>query len=153
MSQPLKTTGQTASWVSTVGLLVAGDVAAFLLFVWLGRSSHALSLTDIKAVVSTAAPFIISWFAISPWFGLFRADVSRSWRKLLPRLLLAWVVIGGPLGLVFRALFLGRPLSGGIIPTFAAVTLTVTTLFLLIWRLSYAGWARRNVDSSARVEG
>ncbi len=134
----LETKTQTGSWML---LLIGGDLLALLLFVWIGRSSHSLSATDIKAALVTAAPFVISWFLVAPWFGLFRNEVSQNWRKLVPRLLLAWVIIGGPLALVLRALFLGRPVPAGIIPIFAAITLSITTLFLLIWRLGYAWWA------------
>jgi hypothetical protein len=126
--------------LSRVLVLIGGDLLALLLFVWIGRDRHSLSTADIRAGLVTAAPFVMSWFLITPWFGLFQAGVSQNWRKLVPRLLLAWVIIGGPLALVLRALFLGRSIPGGILPTFAAVTLTVTTLFTLIWRLGYIGW-------------
>lgn len=135
-------------------LLSGGDFLAFLLFVWIGRSSHALSLTDIGAVLETAAPFVIGWFVVAPWFGLFGAEVSRSWRKLTPRLLVAWVVLGGPLALMLRNIFLGRPILGGTIPTFALVTMGVTTIFLLIWRLGYSRWAGgRRLEPEETVKG
>lgn len=124
--------------------LIGGDILVMLLFTWVGRSRHTLSTTDITAGLTTAAPFIISWFLITPWFGLFRADVSQNWRKLVPRLLLAWVIIGGPLAIVLRALFLGRPIPGGINLTFAWVSLAFTTLFMLIWRLGYIWWVNRH---------
>jgi len=122
-------------------ILALGDLIALLLFVGLGRRNHSLAIADISATLATTVPFLVSWFLITPWFGLFRAEVSQNWRKLLPRLLLAWVVIGCPLALILRALWLGRAIPGGIPPAFAAVTLGVTTLFLLIWRISYAAWA------------
>jgi hypothetical protein len=125
-------------------ILALGDLIALLLFVGLGRRSHALSLTDLSATLATTLPFLAAWFLVSPWFGLFRAGISQNWRRLLPRLLLAWVVIGCPLALILRALWLGRAIPGGIPLTFALVTLAVTTLFLLIWRLGYALWAARH---------
>ena len=123
-------------------ILVVGDFLVLLLFAWVGRSSHSLSILDIKAIIVTAAPFMIGWFLVTPWFGLFSADVSQNWRKLVPRLLIAWA-IGGSLALVLRALYLGRPIPGGIIPTFALVALGFTTLFMLIWRLAYIWWVNR----------
>lgn len=134
-------------------LLVAGDFLAFLLFVWIGRSNHALALTDVGAVIWTAAPFMIAWFVISPWLGLFQIEISESWRKFLPRFLVAWVLLGGPLGLILRNIFLQRPLIGGIIPSFAIVTLLVTTLFLLIWRLGYIWWHTRQYHQNRPMEG
>lgn len=128
--------------VKRVMVLVGGDIIALLLFVLAGRRSHSMSTTDLWAGLVTAAPFVLAWFLVTPWFGLFRAEVSQNWRKLVPRLLVAWA-IGGALALVLRALFLGRPIPAGIIPTFAAVALGVTTLFMLIWRLGYIWWANR----------
>ena len=80
-------------------ILIIGDVLVMLLFAWVGRRSHSLSTLDIGAWLKAAAPFIVAWFLVTPWFGLFRAEVSQQWRRLLPRLLIAWA-IGGPLALV-----------------------------------------------------
>ncbi len=124
-------------------VLASGDLLVLLLFVIIGRRSHSLSVADIGADLTTAAPFIISWFLITPWFGLFRAEVSQNWRKLVPRLLLAWVIIGGPVALLLRALWLGRAIPGGIPLSFAGVALAVTTLLTLVWRLGYLGWVNQ----------
>ncbi len=126
-----------------VAILAGGDVLALLLFVWIGRGSHALSIFDLAAVLYTAAPFVIGWFVTTPWFGLFRAEVIHTGRQWLPRLLLAWLVIGGPLALLLRNIFLGRPV-GHIMPTFVLVTMAVTTLFLIIWRFGYGWWRQRH---------
>lgn len=144
MSQKLETNNQITPWSKQVGLLVAGDLLAFLLFVGLGRNSHSLSVTDLGAVFSTAAPFVFGWFLVSPWFGLFSAEVNRSWQKLIPRLLLAWLGIGGPVALLLWAVWRGRAIPYGIVPSFALVTLGITTAFLLIWRLSYIWWVNRS---------
>ncbi len=132
--------------VRRVIILVIGDLLTLLLFAWIGRRSHALLVTDLGAIVTTAAPFVMSWFVITPWFGLFSAEVSQNWRKLVPRLLIAWI-IGAPLALLLRALWLGRSISGGLNPTFALVAFGFTTLFLLIWRLTYSWWANRATGS------
>lgn len=139
--------------IKQIALLAVGDLLALLLFVWIGRRSHALSIMDVTAVFKTAAPFIIGWFVVTPWFGLFQAEVNQSWQKLLPRLLLAWVVIGGPLSLILRTLFLGRPLLTGIIPMFALITMVVTTLFFIIWRLGYVWWNNRQVNRNEAMKG
>ena len=124
-------------------VLASGDLLVLLLFAIIGRRSHSLSVADIGADLTTAAPFIISWFLITPWFGLFRPEVSQNWRKLVPRLLLAWVIIGCPVALLLRALWLGRAIPGGIPLSFAGVALAVTTLFTLVWRLGYLGWVNQ----------
>jgi len=137
-----KTKTQNNGLVQRLALLIGGDLLVLLLFTWVGRSSHSLSSTDISAGLATAAPFIISWFLIAPWFGLFQVEVSQTWRKLIPRLLLVWL-IGGPLAGLLRALFLGRPIPEGIVPTFVVITMVIASLFMLIWRLGYIWWVNR----------
>ena len=132
--------------VNRVIILASGDFLTLLLFAWIGRRSHDLVATDVEALMATAAPFVISWFVVTPWFGLFSAEVSQNWRRLVPRLLIAWV-IGTPLALVLRALWLGRSIPGGVIPSFALVAFGFTTLFLLIWRLAYSWWVNRRAES------
>jgi hypothetical protein len=128
--------------VTRVIVLIIGDALVMLLFAWVGRRSHAMSMFDIGALLTAAVPFIVAWFLVTPWFGLFTTEVSQHWRRLLPRLLIGWA-IGGPLALVLRALFLGRPIPAGIIPSFAVVALGFTTLLMLAWRLGYCWWANR----------
>lgn len=151
VDQP-KTDSQKSTSPNRVLWLSIGDLLALLLFVWIGRRNHSLSITDVRAGLATAAPFVISWFVVTPWFGLFRAEISQNWRKLVPRLLLAWVIIGCPLALILRALLLGRAIPGGIPLTFAAVTLTVTTLFTLFWRLGYIWWAGQRHNQKQNTE-
>jgi hypothetical protein len=125
-----------------LAVLIGGDVLVMLIFIWIGRASHGFSGLDLLGHLETSAPFWIGWFLVTPWFGLFRIDVSQHWRKAIPRLLIAWA-IGGPLSLVIRNLFIGRPPVAGIILSFAIVMLTGSTIFMLGWRLAYAAWAHR----------
>jgi len=130
-------------------ILIAGDLLVLLSFVWVGRSSHSLSVADIGASFFTALPFIISWFAITPWFGIYRQDVCQNWRSLVPRLLLAGVV-AVLAAVVLRALFLGRPVPGGIMPTFTMIAVIYIGLVVVIWRLGYIWWVNRKAK---RLEG
>lgn len=134
---------QTQAWPQRWLWLVLGDVLMLLLFVWVGRGTHALPSSDILAGLTTAAPFILAWFAVAPWLGLYRAKVCQNLAKLLPRLLLAWL-IAGPLAGLLRALFLGRPIPEGIIPVFVLVTTGVGLVFFLVWRLTYLWWVNRS---------
>jgi hypothetical protein len=140
MSSP--TTETQANSAQRLALLIGGDLLSLLLFTWIGRSSHSLPGADISAGLATAAPFVLSWFLVAPWFGLFRREISQTWRKLVPRLLLVWL-IAGPLAGLLRALFLGRPIPEGIVPIFVLVTMTVASLLMLAWRLVYLWWANR----------
>lgn len=124
-------------------VLIAGDFLVLLLFMWIGRTSHRFSDTGFSATLATVAPFIISWYLTTPWFGLFRAEISQKTQKLVPRLLLAWIVVGAPLALILRTLYLGRSIPGGIVPIFAVIMLTGTTLSILAWRLGYIWWVNR----------
>lgn len=123
-------------------VLIGGDLLTLLLFTWVGRSSHTLPGSDIITALTTAAPFVLSWFALAPWFGLFRAGISQTWQKFVPRILIVWL-IGGPLAGLLRALFLGRHIPEGIIPIFVIITMVVASLFMLIWRLGYHWWVKR----------
>jgi hypothetical protein len=145
MSQTKAETHNTS--VNRLAWLVGGDILVLLIFVWVGRGSHSLPGGDIVAVLTTTAPFILSWFLVAPWFGLFRVEVIQSWRRLVPRLWLAWIV-AGPLAALLRALFLGRPIPEGIIPIFVLVTTGVAGLMMLIWRLGYLWWSHRTLSQS-----
>ena len=137
-----------SNWPLRLAVLIGGDLLTLLLFTWVGRSSHTLASTDIVAGLATAAPFVISWFGLAALFGLFRAEVSQTWQKFVPRILGVWL-IGGPLAGLLRALFLGRPIPEGIIPTFVLITMAVASLFMLVWRLGYSWWAKRTRSLAA----
>ena len=122
--------------------LIGGDLLVILSFIWIGRGSHSLGTLDILAGLTSALPFIIGWFLITPWFGIYKADVCQNWRKLVPRLLIAWAV-AVPAGLVLRALFLGRLIPYGILPAFALISMAYIGLVTLIWRSGYIWWVNR----------
>ena len=127
-------------------ILIVGDLLVILSFIWIGRNIHSLSVADVVAALSAALPFVLSWFVITPWFGIYRAEISTNWKQLVPRLLLAWLV-AGPVGLILRTLFLGRPIPAGIIPAFAIIALVYIGLVALVWRLGYIWWAKRSYSA------
>lgn len=127
-------------------VLVIGDLLVILSFVLIGRQSHALSTSDLAAGLLTALPFVAGWFVAAPWLGLYRVEVSRTMSKLLPRLLITWL-IAVPLGHVLRALILQRPIPGGIPVTFVLVSLAYLGVVMTAWRLAYVGWVNRAARS------
>jgi len=135
---------------SQVIILIIGDLLVLLSFVAIGRRNHSMSVADIGATFMTALPFVISWFVVTPWFGIYKAQIYRVWQRLVPRLLLAWAV-AGPLALVLRALFLGRSVPTGIMPTFALVSIAYIGIVALIWRLAFMWWTNRKQTSTAEV--
>lgn len=132
---------------SQVVILIIGDLLVLLSFVAIGRRSHSMSVADFGATLITTLPFVISWFVVTPWFGIYRAQVYSVWQSLVPRLLLAWAV-AGPLALILRALFLGRSIFTGIMPTFALVSIAYIGVVALIWRLAFMWWVNRKQPSS-----
>lgn len=131
-------------------ILIIGDLLVLLSFVVIGRRSHSMSVADFGAILITALPFVISWFVVTPWFGIYKARFYSVWQSLVPRLLLAWAV-AGPLALILRALFLGRSILTGIIPTFALVSFAYIGLVALIWRFAFMWWVNRKNASTAEV--
>ena len=139
---------QTSS--SQLVILVIGDLLVLLSFVAIGRRSHSMSIVDVGATLITALPFIISWFVITPWFGIYKAQIYTVWQRIVPRLLLAWIV-AGPVALILRALFLGRSISSGIMPTFALISIVYIGVVALIWRLAFMWWVNRKNSSGAEA--
>lgn len=126
--------------------LIMGDLLVILSFVWIGRSSHSLALTDISASLLTALPFVLAWFVVMPWFGIYNGEVSRDGKRLIPRLIGGWL-IAGFVALNLRALFLGRPLITGILPTFAVVSMVYIGLLVVVWRLVTLWWMHRRQEN------
>ena len=84
-------------------LLPLADALGILTFATVGLLSHdhALSLTGYAR---DALPVLGGWFAAALVFGAYRNPSTRT-------LLLTWIV-GVPLGILIRALALGRDLDG-----------------------------------------
>jgi Protein of unknown function (DUF3054) len=106
------------------------DIACVLIFVIIGRASHAKGET-LAGIASTSWPFLsglgLGWLA------------ARAWRRplaLRPTALVIWLCTVA-LGMVLRVI------SGqGAAPAFIAVALAFLALFLLTWRV-LAQLARR----------
>lgn len=127
------------------GLLIAGDILAFLLFSIVGRRSHEMAVGPgaFLDVVATAAPFMIAWFLVGPFVGVFRSELGL--REMIGRTALAWL-LALPVGLVIRALVLQRwsPL------VFALVVGSVNMGILVAWRGLFA-WLRRRAVGEERA--
>src|SRR5215210_887913 len=119
---------------SSVGVLAAGDVMAFLLWVSLGLARHQVSSNWLFNVVRVVAPFLIGWFVVAPFTGAYRAAILHGWSAFLLRSTLTWL-LGVTVGLLLRATLFGS----GFIPAFAVVTFVVTGILVLGWRAVF-GW-------------
>lgn len=120
------------------GLLLLGDLVALYLFVLGGQLDHELlpGANPLWYTLTRALPFLAVWLATVWLLGTYRLPLVTG-RQLFWSLgvgaVHAWV-IAGPLGVLLRALLLGR----ATIPTlFLVTTLGFGTLFLLAWRLLF----------------
>ncbi|KXZ49219.1 hypothetical protein GPECTOR_22g810 [Gonium pectorale] len=118
-------------WTSAA-TLVAGDLAALLVFAAAGRANHGEG--GGAEVISTALPFILGWFATAPLLGGFGAEARKQ--GVQPAALTAakcWAV-GIPTGLLLRGL-----LRGYVPPVpFIAVSMAVNGVLLVGWRSALA---------------
>lgn len=114
--------------------LFVGDLLVLTLFAAVGRASHSIETSGIRAVVNTAVPFMIAWLLVGLVLGMYSGKALYPLGRVIWKTLLAGL-IAGPLGVALRALWQSRP----IIWTFVLVATGTTTLMLLIWR---AVWSR-----------
>ena len=113
-------------------LLPLADALGILTFATVGLLSHdhALSMTGYAR---DALPLLGGWFAAALVFGAYRSPSTRT-------LLLTWIV-GVPLGILIRALALGRAFDGDQ-AVFLVISLGFTLLFVLAWRAALGLLAR-----------
>jgi hypothetical protein len=109
------------------------DGLALVAFVTFGLLSHDHAL-GAAGYARDALPLLAGWFAAAVLFGLYRGGGRRA-------LLATWAV-GVTLGVVVRALVLGRAPDGGE-AAFLGVTLAFTLLFVLLFRSAAASLSRR----------
>lgn len=124
----------------TTLILMAGDLAIFVMFALVGRETHASS--DPNLVVNalpTLLPFGLIWLLVSIPMGVYRPNVYRFVPLTIIRTLAAWIV-AGPIALYARALLLGRT---AIPVPFILVTMGLNGVMLLAWHIFLAWWLRR----------
>ena len=116
-------------------LLLAGDLVALALFAILGRNTHdeAIGFGAVRAVVGTAAPFLVGWLVAASVFNVRWPQATSTVALMLRATLTTWVA-AYPIAMLVRGVALGRtsPLS------FYIVAFVVPLLLLLAWRLSFA---------------
>lgn len=127
-------------------LLAAGDIVALLLFVLLGQTSHdsVVAGNPLGGVFLTGMPFVIAWLMTAFLIGAYRSDIFSP-RVMFTRALTAWF-IALPIGIVLRALVLGRP----DIPTsFMLVAFAFGGLFVIGWRMIFVFLVRWRKGAAA----
>jgi hypothetical protein len=114
-------------------LVPIADALAIVAFATVGLLSHDHALS-VSGYARDALPILCGWFAAALAFGLYRRPTRRT-------LLLTWAV-GVPLGILLRALVLGRSLDSDQ-AIFLGITLTFTLLFVLAFRAALQVFATR----------
>lgn len=124
-------------WLPTweLAALALGDFLVLVIFAVVGRGSHGLSTGQggIVAVLNTAAPFMLAWLIVGAAVGTYRGKALYPPARVLARTLLA-ALIAGPLGVIFRALWLGRP----VMINFVLVATAVSGALLVVWRFVWS---------------
>ena len=122
-------------------ILIAGDLAIFVVFVLVGRETHAAGDPNlIINVLPTLLPFVLIWFLVAIPMGVLRPRVYHVVPLAIIRTLAAWIV-AGPIAIFVRALLLSRTA----IPwQFVVVTMGLNAVLLLTWHMFFAWWLRRS---------
>ena len=118
-------------------LLIAGDVAAFVAFGFIGLASHEDAVTG-TTFARAILPFPVAWLLIAPFFGAFSARAAEG-RYPVANLLMIWAA-AGIVAMCGRALVFDRALF----TAFFAIGFTGGGLFLAGWRAMYNWWATRS---------
>lgn len=115
-------------------VLLAGDLIAVLLFVYIGQRDHELvdAANPLWGVFKTSAFFVLPWVcavtALRAW------PQSDRIRQFLAASLNAWLV-AAPLGVLVRGYALGRAVEPLV---FFLATYIFGGLFVLGWRIVFA---------------
>jgi hypothetical protein len=115
-------------------LLAALDLMAIILFSSVGKASHSSDGSiDPLAVLWVALPFLISWFTITPFLGLYGDDATKSKTVAAIKAAKGWI-IAVPIGCVLRGI-----LKGYIPPVpFVIVTMIATLVIIGGTRVAYS---------------
>jgi len=125
--------GRDSDGAGRVALLVAGDVAALVLFAAIGRGSHHETVASLETL-GTALPFVLGWLGSCAWLDGY-GKAARGWEAVpaAAKAAQCWAV-GIPAGLAIRGLLQMR-----VPPTpFIAVSMAVTFALLVSWRAALA---------------
>lgn len=125
--------GNAANDWGRVALLVGGDAAALLLFATIGRVSHGETIS-LAAALSTAWPFMAGFFASGALLGGYgKAAQGGNTAAAAGAAAKSWA-LGIPAGVLLRSATRGYFPE----PSFVAVSMVATGVFLIGWRSGLA---------------
>ena len=125
-------------------ILILGDILAVLITTVIGFATHGevgAGSPGLQVIFPRMAamflPLTIAWFLLSPFLGLFQAEITSDpkqlWRPALA------MIFAAPLAAVVRGLLL----NAAIIPIFAVVLGVTSALGMLVWRGLYLFVSRK----------
>jgi hypothetical protein len=127
---------QPISRYRSAAILLAGDFAAALVFVYAGQRQHDLidPASPLWGVLRTTAYFVVPWLCTVVALRAWPLDGEPGAWPLITRSLNAWLV-AAPLGVLLRGSLLGR----AVVPSvFFLATYVFGGLFLVGWRVAFA---------------
>lgn len=137
-NNPLGVISSTSSPLNNP-ILASLDFAALVLFAGIGKANHdTTGAIDLQSTLSTAAPFVISWYATSPFTGIYDSTSKSGGDdgtileagKIAAK---GWIV-AIPLGCALRGV-----IKGYVPPVpFVVVTMIATLILLGGARVLYA---------------
>lgn len=122
--------------------LVVGDVLVFLIFATIGRRSHGEE-NSLLYTFLVALPFLVAWFAVSPFIGAFKRGLEVNPRQMFVRTLLSWIA-AWPIALILRGIFVDHQVPP---PTFWIVSFISNFILLMLWRIPMAWVGRMRAES------
>lgn len=125
-------------------LLAIGDISMFAVCAAIGRAN----LNEDIDIISTAAPFIFSWLAISPFLGAYSREATASRVKVLTGVLYGWV-FSMPAALAIRGYIKDYMPS----ISFIIVSMVATFTLLSAWRLLYIAAIGETSEDEYRKAG
>jgi len=120
-------------------ILILGDILAILIVTIIGFATHGeAGLSFIPRMAAAFFPLLMAWFLLSPFLGLFQAEITSNpkqlWRPILA------MFFAGPFAAILRGILLSAP----VIPIFAVVLSATSAFGMLVWRGIYILLTRKD---------
>lgn len=113
-------------------LLIIGDILAILIVTIIGFATHGeANLSVLPRMAAAFFPLVIAWLLLSPFLGLFQAEVTSNPKQLWRPMLV--MLFAGPFAAILRGFLLSAP----VIPIFAVVLGATSAFGMLVWRGIY----------------
>ena len=133
------------SYQQALTSLIIGDILVFIIFAIIGDKTHGQlsGLASVGHSIVVALPFIVGWFLVSHFMGLFRRELLTQPRAMAIRTLWAWIP-AWVIAMILRGIFFDHGVPA---PVFMAIALLFNAALLEVWRWPFA------LNNAARKRG